>query len=162
MEMEVSICQICKDPIWSFICPDCLAKDISDWLPRPLSAQFSRFHSNFSSYFHLNLDTAFQHCLNCKTSSEATICPFCYITEASSWLKSKKPRYAKRLLKMLPLGSDWKITERDGCVWRNGFKPLIENKSPKREFGICDECGEYSDGLTLVNGEWVCRECGSN
>ena len=163
MEVEVSLCQICKDPIWSFICPDCLAKDIEVWLPHPLSEQFSRFHKNFFGHFHANLDAGFQHCLRCKTLSEAAICPFCYITEVSNWLKSKRSPYAKKLLKTLPSDSEWRVIERDGgYVWKNGVEPLVESKSPKREYGICDECGEYSDELTFINGEWVCRECGSN
>ena len=29
----------------------------------------------------------------------------------------------------------------------------------KDEFGICDECGEYTEELVLIEGSWVCREC---
>jgi len=30
---------------------------------------------------------------------------------------------------------------------------------PKDEFGVCDECGEYTEELILIEGSWLCREC---
>jgi transposase len=26
--------------------------------------------------------------------------------------------------------------------------------------GICERCGEYSDGLKNINGRWICQDCG--
>ena len=159
--MDIPICQICKDPIWSFICPDCLAKDIDHWLPHSFSKQFAQFHGTLLTFFHPNLDTVFVHCLDCKTESEAAVCPYCYITEVYYWLKQKNVKLARKIYKMLPLGSDWKTTALSGCVWRDGFRPLGEKEAKPAESGVCDECGEYSDELVFIDGEWVCRECGS-
>jgi len=32
-------------------------------------------------------------------------------------------------------------------------------KEIKEEFGVCDECGDYTDELALVEGAWICRAC---
>ena len=29
----------------------------------------------------------------------------------------------------------------------------------KPDFGICDECGEYTDNIAYVGGDWVCTSC---
>ena len=38
-------------------------------------------------------------------------------------------------------------------------QPISEVENMDEEFGICDECGEYSDSLGLVNGRWICVIC---
>lgn len=32
-----------------------------------------------------------------------------------------------------------------------------ENADP--EFGICDECGEYSRNIAYTAGDWLCEHC---
>ncbi len=27
------------------------------------------------------------------------------------------------------------------------------------EFGVCDECGEYTEELMLMEGAWICKKC---
>lgn len=158
--MDVPVCQICKDPIWSFICPDCLGKDIGKWLPEGLSEKFSDFH-NFivKSFSPRAYKPIFVPCIKCKRKTVATICPFCYIAETSQWLKEINADLSARLVKLLPLAKDWEISETGGCVWKNGFRPITEMMCEGTEFGICDECGEYSDELVLENKKWVCRDC---
>jgi len=160
-KMEVPVCQMCKDPIWSYICPKCLAEDIKNWLPTIHSDPFKKFHATLEKFFEPNLDTTFIQCLHCKTSAPASICPFCYVVEVFNWLNPIDQELAKHMFKMLPLAKDWVVTEHSGCVWKEGFRPLIEQEEKKEEFGVCDECGEYTDELVLINGEWVCNECGS-
>ncbi|MFH1978610.1 MAG: hypothetical protein ABIJ92_04765 [Candidatus Aenigmatarchaeota archaeon] len=160
-QSTIPICQLCKDPIWSYICPQCLAEDISKWLPEAHSGPFNKFHKTFEKFFEPNLDTTFLNCVHCKSSAPASICPFCYILEAFNWLKPKAPELAEQLFKMLPLAKDWVVTEHSGCMWKEGFRPMEEQEDKKQEFGFCDECGEYTDELVLLNGSWVCSECGS-
>lgn len=158
--MSVPICQICKDPVWSFICPDCLGKDIREWLPKGLSEKFSGFH-NFivKSFSPRTYKPIFVPCIKCKRKTVATICPFCYIAEASQWLKEINADLAAKLVKLLPLANDWEISEKGGCIWKEGFKPITEMECERTDFGICDECGEYSDELVLESKRWVCRDC---
>jgi len=35
----------------------------------------------------------------------------------------------------------------------------VGNKNEKKQLGICDVCGEYSDELVCIEGEWVCDSC---
>ena len=35
----------------------------------------------------------------------------------------------------------------------------VDHKNEKKQLGICDVCGEYSDELICVEGEWVCDGC---
>lgn len=39
------------------------------------------------------------------------------------------------------------------------FQPITEHENEEKELGICDDCGEYSEELMLINGRWVCQEC---
>jgi len=32
-------------------------------------------------------------------------------------------------------------------------------KDSKEEFGVCDECGEYTEELMLIESNWVCKDC---
>ena len=32
-------------------------------------------------------------------------------------------------------------------------------EAEEEEFGICDECGEYTKGLVNNSGEWLCQNC---
>lgn len=158
--MDVPVCQICKDPVWSFICPDCLGKDIGEWLPKRLSAKFSKFHGFLvDSFSPKNYKPVFVPCIKCKSRTVATICPFCYITETFQWLKDKNAILADKLVKLLPLANDWEISESGGCVWKAGFVPVTEMACNKTQFGLCDDCGEYSEELVLDNKKWVCEDC---
>lgn len=158
--MDVPVCQICKDAVWSFICPDCLGKDIGQWLPKDLSLKFSEFHRSLvDSFKPIAYKPIFVPCIKCKRKTVATICPFCYITEVFNWLRDKDEGLASVLFRFLPLARDWKITEKDGCAWKEGFRPMTEMRRGKRDIGLCDECGEYSEELVMHNSKWVCRDC---
>ena len=152
---------MCKDPIWSYICPDCLGTDIMNWLPSYLAKGFAEFHNHFLTHFSINKDPTFENCIKCGSPTEANICPFCYIVEAFHWLREKDENLARSLYKMLPLSHDWRVTHLHGCVWKEGYRALDEVIADKTEQGICDECGGYSDRLALVNGEWICSRCES-
>lgn len=153
----VSVCQICKEPIWNFFCPDCLADDIKKWLPNKLSTGFLSFHKHFSGYFHSNLNSAFNWCLNCKTQKEASICPYCYTNEVIYWLKNKDASLATKFAQLFPFDFE-KIGHKE--FFRTQINPITDSEPSKKRFGICDACGEYSDDLTCPFGEWVCPECG--
>jgi len=157
--MEVPICQICKDPIWSFVCIDCLADGIRDWLPQGLRSDFFEFNTDFRRFFSNNTDVVFLSCLHCRDSKEASICPFCYLTEVIQWLKIKDAKKAEQLMKMIPTERDWKLTETNGCVWKDGFLPITESCVERTHEGICENCGEYSDDILFVDGRWLCRNC---
>jgi hypothetical protein len=148
---------MCKDPIWSFICIDCLAKDIKQWLPHQLSFSFfQEFHNPFSVHFN-NIYAGFEYCVNCKSLTQASICPYCYINEVFLWLKNKNPGLAGKIVKMIP--SDFLVTELDGCRHKDDVYPITESKYKKTDIGICESCESYSDELALIDGKWLCKQC---
>lgn len=153
----VSICQICKEPIWNFFCPDCLAGDVKKWLPEGMTRKFEGFHKQFSGYFHSNLDTGFNWCLKCRSLKEASICPYCYTNEVIYWLKSLDAAMANRFAHIFPFDFD-KIGHK---ALLKTINPPIDTEVKSHQFGICDSCGEYSDELECVEGEWVCSGCRS-
>ncbi len=158
--MDVPMCQICKDPVWSFICPDCLSKDIGEWLPKGLSKSFKEFHRFLvDSFSPKAYKPIFVPCIKCKRKTVATICPFCYTTEVFQWLRNVNSELAKKLIGLIPMSGDWKISEDGGCVWREEPRPVTETGCARTDYGICDECGEYSEELHSVNRKWVCSDC---
>jgi len=152
----VSVCQICKEPIWNFFCPDCLATDIKKWLPVSLASQFDAFHKHLLSYFHSGLNNAFNWCLNCKTLKEASICPYCYTNEVIYWLKDKNVSLANKFAQLFPFDFE-KIGHKE--FFRTHIHPITDKAPLNMQFGICDCCGEYSDELVNIDGEWVCEKC---
>ncbi len=130
------------------MCMDCVARDIRKFLPKKLTMGFQRFHENFYHHFdspQLVLNGAV-YCMNCRSTKESPICPNCYIKEAYQWLEEKDKRLAKRFLKLFSFGGP--------IDFRSDSEAPVEE-----EFGVCDECGEYTEELVMVNGEWVCKEC---
>ena len=157
--MQLAVCQMCKDPVWSYICPDCLTKEIFGWLPGKLSSDFRKFSRSLISCF-----TSFESnmtklvCIRCHSAREVTLCPFCYIAETIQWLKGKSKNLAGILSMMLPLENDWEISKSSGCIWKDGIKPIAYEEE-ERDEGICEECGEYSEETRHFEGRWVCGSC---
>ncbi len=167
--MDIPICQICKNPIWSFICPDCLSRDISRWLPRTLRGAFGEFNRTFLRSFSSTIDLDGLRCLHCKEVKVANICPFCYVAEAYDWLRERNGKLAETLLRMLPLTKGWtlgsngecSLDSNGGCAWSGGLVPVTESELEQRDEGVCESCERYSDNLAHINGRWICRECES-
>jgi len=52
----------------------------------------------------------------------------------------------------------------DGDILRMAphlVEALIEKKETDSEMGgdVCEVCGNYSEGLKRINGQWICEEC---
>ena len=153
----VSMCQICKEPIWNFFCPDCLSRNIKKWVPENIRSSFEGFHKQFTAYFESNLDNAFNWGLKCKGLREASICPFCYMNEVIYWLKSVNTRLANVFARLFPFDFD-KIGHK---ALLKTINPPIDSEIKSMQVGICDTCGEYSDELECEEGEWICSDCKS-
>jgi hypothetical protein len=155
--MSVSICKICKEPIWSFHCLDCLAKDIEKWISPKFLDDFREFHSTFMRHFNNNIDTTFEHCLKCKVERESVVCSFCYINEFLSWIKTKDPEATKKLKKKFIFGFEHRGFDK---FFRNTrLMPITEGRCYRVTIGLCDNCGEFTENLTYHDGRWVCEEC---
>ncbi len=155
--MPIPICKICKEPVWSFICSDCLATDLKRSISKQAGQAFSDFYRNFLFHFHSDIDTSFDFCLRCKALRPTDVCTFCCINEAVSWLKAEQPAAAHSL-------------ERNFVFHfhNEGFKSFFVNRrflpitkmacNPQSE-GMCDSCGEYAEILLEHDGEWLCNDC---
>lgn len=148
-DRDLSVCQLCSEPIWTFICADCIGNGIRNFLPSHFTKKFNTFHKDLLSHFS-SMD-ATNKCLQCKNPSEFTVCPYCYTNEVHTWLEKKNRPLAEKFIKIFSFGLDYDPLQ----------KFVLEEDSTQEssDMGICDECGEYGEELVSVDGEWVCKNC---
>ncbi|NIO22196.1 MAG: hypothetical protein GTN76_16085 [Candidatus Aenigmarchaeota archaeon] len=147
--MDLSLCKICKEPIWNFLCVDCIAEDVKKVIPREAIENFSAFHRGFAGNFNSHYDHTY--CLKCRHENSVTICPYCYLTEMLSMLSDREPILAKRMVRLLPFYRH-PYSERDA-------RTLTELSNEKTAFGMCDECGESCESLEKKDNGWLCEDC---
>ena len=158
--MDIPICQLCKDPIWSFICPHCLGREIIRWLPARIRKAFGRFNNNFLANFSATIDMDGLSCLRCRKIRIANICPFCYLAEVYDWLHETMPALAENFFRMIPMRREMKVGP--GVVsWSDGVVPISHTEFRETDEGICEACERYSDELIHVDGRWICKDCES-
>lgn len=153
--MEINICKICKEPVWNFICQNCLAKGIASSLPREMSLKFFSFHENFSRLFSGRLDEL-RPCFSCGSSDAPPICIDCYMNEVHEVFKDSRPDIVKEIEGKI---FHFHFKKHGEIMKMHKFQPVTEMENKETQLGICDECGEYSEELMLIDGKWVCRNC---
>lgn len=155
--MEGLICQLCKEQISNPICIDCKAKNVESWLPDRLSPDFKKFHAFISHHFDsFDLELGGVYCLNCGTDKETSICIHCYLSEVAGWIKERDTMLSRKFAKVFLVNFVYKKE----VVGMQRLEKLAEAREHETEFGICDDCGEFSDELRLINGRWMCSSCG--
>jgi len=150
------ICKVCKEPIWNFLCLDCLGEDIAQWLPSAYASRFAAFHRSFTGHFISTNDAAFDSCLKCKSVREAEVCSFCYLNEFMSWAKAE-PELATKLNQFV--FSFERKGEFDGFFRNTRLQPVTDSLCSRESSGFCDACGEYSDELEAGDGGLLCPGC---
>ncbi len=158
--MDIPMCQLCKQPIWSFICPQCLSADIRKWLPNKLKSAFWDFSKTLSRNFSSVTDMDGLVCLRCRKTRTASICPHCFVAETYEWLRERNAELSETLFRMLPLKQGLEHTN-TGVAWNSGLIPISSTRLQMSEEGICEMCEKYSDELVHVDGRWICKECES-
>jgi len=154
----MSICKICKEPIWNFLCLDCLGEDISRWLPTEQTSRFTAFHRSFVGHFITPVDATFDTCLKCRGVREAEVCSFCYLNEFMSWVNATEPDLASKLANSFVFSFERK-GEFDGFFKNTRFRPVTDNRCNRETSGLCDSCGEYSEELEARDNGLLCLEC---
>jgi hypothetical protein len=152
------MCQICKDPIWSFICPHCLASDISKWLPASLRGAYKQFSSGLIRSFSKSIELDGLRCLHCRKIRLANICPFCYLGEVYDWLGERNPELASRFFRILPMRRSIQFKP-SGLSWKDGVIPISATQDREVDEGMCETCEAHSDELVNNDGRWICRDC---
>ncbi len=156
MDEDAIICQICREPVWNFLCIDCLSKDVSKWLPTAFGHQYQNFHKEVKTQFHTFAADNYEPCLSCDMLSESPICPYCYTHEVYHWLAQTNPDIAKNFGKIFffyPFeGSEYIKSDRG---------PIEATKNEKPHTGMCDGCTEYSENLMQATepGGVFCETC---
>jgi len=156
---ETVICRICLEPIFNFICINCLKKSFSSWLAaknQKLINEFQVFHDNLLKIFSSDQNQEF--CIKCKQMVDAVLCSYCYAKETFWWIFSKDVKLSNKFAKMFNfdfLGTGYMPTIKT----RNLEPIIIVNKKEKSDMNICENCGQASSDLREVNGSWLCETC---
>jgi len=152
-QTEAIVCQLCREPIWNFLCVDCLSDNVSKWMPKTLTESFEKFNENIRSYIHTTPDN-YEPCLKCDLLNETSICPHCYTHETFHWLKTKDSELAASFSKMF-----FFYNFEGAELFSSNALPITESKNNPKDTGSCDNCGKESDYLNNLEGEWYCETC---
>ena len=151
---DAILCQLCREPIWNFLCIDCLGKNVEQWLPKGFGPQFTKFHTFLKTHFHTMSADNFEPCLDCTKFNETPLCPYCYTHEVYHWISSMSPDTAQKFSKIFffyPFEGSEHI--------KSDQAPIEAIYNEKQNMGMCDNCGEYSDTLNQLEGGWICEIC---
>ncbi|MEM5781741.1 MAG: hypothetical protein QXD43_00915 [Candidatus Aenigmatarchaeota archaeon] len=158
---EIKICKLCLEPLFNFICVDCLADSIKKFLffeNSQLLKEFELFHKKFLRFFSSHSLEKMARCVKCKRIFDVMACPYCYINELFWWLFEKDLNLARKLAQFFNfdfLGTGYILKLRK-------FEPVIIDEDKEiflSEIGICESCGQVYDDLKKINGEWLCESC---
>jgi len=147
---EATICQLCREPIWNFLCTECLGNKVEQWIPKTLSHDFTEFHQGLQQYFHTTPDN-YEPCLKCQLLSEKPICPHCYTTEVFQWMVRVDPATARNFGKIF-FFYNFEGTETTSDA-------VMEVKEKEGDIGICDNCGDNSSNVRETDWGWFCETC---
>jgi len=138
---------MCKEPITTPLHIDKIRDHIEMWLPSSVTKNFLQLHSE--------LITSLRKWHRMRESeTEQIVCLHCYIKEVYHWLKAMDSNLGERFIETFSFGFDRESFEKNDIHQVEHVHGKIET-----EFGICDECGEYTDKLEYMTGEWLCNEC---
>lgn len=157
---ETVICRICLEPIFNFLCIDCLGNSVNSWLgsvkPKLLN-EFTAFHKSLFKY--ISSDQNLEKCMKCNKTTDAVICPYCYEKEIFWWIFTKDVKLSKifaRIFNFDFLGTGYLPTS----IKTRNLKPVILiDKRKNSDMNICESCGQASDYLRDENGIWICESC---
>lgn len=152
---DISICSICLEPIYNFICSDCLEKSIEKWIKdKKLLVEFRKFHEKLKRIFSSENEKEF--CIKCRNTNSCSICPYCYTKEIYTWLKEKSKELAERFWKIFNFDFENTGITTDSTL--KNFQPIIISRIENTLFSICENCEKVAE-LKIVNGSWLCEEC---
>ncbi|MDI6798786.1 MAG: hypothetical protein QMD12_02200 [Candidatus Aenigmarchaeota archaeon] len=156
---ETVICRLCFEPVFNFLCVNCLNKTISAWL----SSLNNKILNDYES-FHLNLLNKFsseenqEKCIKCRRTTNTVLCPYCYVNEVFWWIFNKDINLAKKFVRLFDfdfLGTGYLPENKI----RNFKATIIVDEEKTIESGICEGCGQASVDLKEENGIWLCESC---
>lgn len=159
MEGETVICRMCLEPIFNFLCVDCLGNTVQKWLQsvKPeFSNEFSGFHRQMLKY--AQSEENLEKCIKCRRTTDTVMCPYCYEKEVFWWIFNKDIKLSRvfvRLFNFDFLGTGYLPTIKT----RNVEPIVLTAKKDVSDINICEGCGQESDDLREENGVWLCESC---
>jgi len=143
------LCLLCKETITSPIAIEQLKDHVELWIPDELRHGFNQLHSSLMSQI-----TTWTMASASAETGEQLVCIHCYVKEVYQWVKQRDLVIATQFLNVFSFGYQRASFEKD---YTHHAEDTVEDSNS--EFGICDECGEYTDELEQAAGEWTCKEC---
>ena len=99
--MQEAICKVCLEPIYYFICHNCLHKEIKKWLKSNapfLIPELERAHRNLLRTFAPSLENK-STCVVCGKTVTKHFCHYCYTKDIYTHLKKFHAPTAEKMLK---------------------------------------------------------------
>ena len=168
---EVVICRLCLEPLYNFICIDCLLDASKLWLRKKGADEIipavEQRHKEVKSTLSSDYNTMV--CIKCKQETNTWACPCCYLHEVYEIIKKERPDLANNFEQIFNFDfhythgftqlTFWQSLHRQSLSTKN-FRPvIIVDKRNDTDFNICERCEQAADDLKEVNGEWVCEDC---
>ncbi len=151
--MEAVICQLCREPIWNFLCTSCLSDTVNKWMPATLVPEFNGLNNTINQYLKTTPDN-YEPCLKCDRLNETALCPHCYTHEVFHWLKGRNVELAGVFSKIF-----FYYKFEGAELLLSNTPPLTNGKNKRESDGSCDNCGSESTYLNNLEGEWYCETC---
>lgn len=152
---ETTICTICLEPIFNFICIDCFASQVHEFLPSQSREEFASFHEKLRKTFSNEENKG--TCIRCREVKEMSICPFCYNKEIFFWILKKNEALAEEFVKIFNFNFTKSAYEES--VKLQGWIPIIiAEKEKEYDLNFCDICGQQAE-LVEKEGRFVCESC---
>jgi hypothetical protein len=152
---ETTICSICLEPIYNFICIDCFAEQVKEFLPRSLREEFESFHEKLKKTFAN--DENKEMCIKCRDVKETSICPFCYNKEIFFWILKKDKNLAERFVKIFNFNF-MESTYEESIKVKDWVPIIITEKEREYDINFCEICGQQAE-LAEKEGRFVCESC---
>lgn len=170
MKAETVICRLCLEPLYNFICVDCLLDAVKQWLRKngasELIPSIKKRHDEIKTL--LSSDSNSVLCIKCKQETNSWACPCCYLYEIYIIIKRNKPEIANRFERIFNFDFHYHHAFTQLMFWQSlhkqplstkNFKPVIlSERESNPDLNICNRCGITSE-LKEVNGEWLCSIC---
>ncbi len=155
---ETVICRSCLEPIFNFLCVDCIAHNINRWLSvnKPeLRKDFKSFHISLLKTFSTEQNR--EPCIRCRETKDSVMCPYCYAKEVFWWLFDMDRNLARSFASTFNfnfLGTSFSPLIRT----RNWTPVVICDKNLGHDLNLCENCEQEGD-LKETEGRWLCESC---
>lgn len=155
---ETIICKICLEPIFNYLCVNCLEFSVRRWfegLSFDLS-DFEKFSQNLKNQFESFAEK--EKCIKCGKRAETIICPYCYAKEVFDLLSLRERKLAESFIKIFNFDFLKVGLFSESILTRNLMPIIIVDDKESSDINICENCGNQYD-LRQVNGSYICEVC---